>query len=64
MKMLILFLTIVAGTAALLFFRINMGMSWDDMSQVLKGDVIPRMLTLLVVVGALAVTVAIMSKRD
>lgn len=64
MKTLILFMMIMAGTAALLFFRVNMGMSWDDISQALKGDVIPRMLTLLVVVGALAVTVAIMSKRD
>lgn len=64
MKTLILLLMVAAGVAGILYFRVNVGMSWDEMSQVMKGDVIPRLLMLVVVVGALAVTVAIMSKRD
>lgn len=64
MKTLLLLVFAVIGVAGILYFRVNVGMSWDEMSQALKSEVIPRLVMLLVVFGALAFTVARITKRD
>lgn len=64
MKTLVLLVMMAIGVATILYFRVNVGMSWDEMSQASEGDVLRLLVIALVIVGGLAVTVAFMSKRD
>lgn len=63
MRTLILLPMIAAGTCAMLYFRVNLGMSWDQMSAAIEGR-LPRMLVIAVVVGALAATLKFMTRPD
>ncbi len=66
MKTLIVFLMIALGVGAVLYCRVNLGMSWDDMSAAIE-DLIPRALAIAVVLlGAVAtmVYVARLSRAD
>lgn len=64
MKTLLLLVFVAIGVAGILYFRVNLGMNWDEMSQALREVVIPRMVMLLMVVGALAFTITRITKRD
>lgn len=61
MRTLILLLIIAAGTGAILYFRVNLGMNWDDMSAALGGK-LSMILHLAVVVAGLAATITFMSR--
>jgi putative effector of murein hydrolase LrgA (UPF0299 family) len=63
-KTLLLFVFIAVGVALMLYFRVNEGMSWDDMSSALKHDILPRAIAILVVIGAAAYTVKFMNRRE
>lgn len=63
MRTLILLLMIAAGTGAMLYCRVNLGMSWDQMSASIEG-LLPRMLVIAVVVGALAATLKFIARSD
>jgi uncharacterized membrane protein YidH (DUF202 family) len=64
MKTLILLFLVAVGVAVILYFRVNVGMSWDEMSQALKDNILPRLGVALVVFGAFVFTVVKMAKRD
>lgn len=64
MKTLLLLVLVAIGVAVILYFRINVGMSWDEMSQALEKNIIPRLLMLLVVLGAFVFTVVKIAKRN
>lgn len=61
MKTLILLIMIAVGVAGILYCRVNLGMSWDDMSKSISG-LLPRMLSLLAVFGAFAATLLYMNR--
>lgn len=55
MKTLILFLMIALGVAGILFCRVNLDMSWDDMSAGIE-TLLPRVLAIGIVVVGMAAT--------
>lgn len=55
MKTLILYLMIAFGVAGVLYCRVNLSMSWDDMSAAIES-ILPRVLVMGVVVAGMAVT--------
>lgn len=61
MRTLILLMMIAAGTGALLYCRVNLGMSWDDMSAAIDS-LLPRALAIAVLVAGLAATIMYMTR--
>lgn len=61
MRTLILLLMIAAGTGVLLYCRVDLGMSWDDISASLSG-LVPRILAIAVVLAGLAATITYMAR--
>lgn len=55
MKTLILFLMIALGVAGVLYCRVNLNMSWNDMSAAIEGF-LPRALTIGIVLVGMAGT--------
>lgn len=62
MRTLILLLMIVAGTAAILYFRVNQGMSWDDMRAAIE-EFLPKIWVVAVLVAGLAATLAYTARK-
>lgn len=63
MRTLILLLMIVVGTGAMLYCRVNLGMSWEQMTAAIEG-LLPRMLAISAVVAGLAATLGYIARRD
>lgn len=61
MRTMILLLMIAVGTVALLYCRVNLGMSWDNMSAGIEGLLL-RALAIAVLVAGLAATIMYMAR--
>lgn len=57
MRTFLLLMMMALGAAALLYCRVNLGLSWDDMSTSIEG-LLGKVWSLAVMLGALAATVA------
>lgn len=63
MRTLILLLMIAAGTGAMLYFRVNLEMSWDDMRAAIEAF-LPRVWVIGVLVAGMAATLVHMARKE
>lgn len=61
MKTLFLYLMIALGVAGILYCRVNLGMSWNDMNAAIE-NIIPRALSIGVVLLGAAATLIYVSR--
>lgn len=62
MKTLFLYLLIALGVAGILYCRVNLGMSWGDMSTTLK-NLLPRMMSVGIVLACFVGTLLYVNRR-